>query len=85
MALPLLAIEEPTVKMTFSTVILIFRTQEHLRPRAIASLYKELETDMAMRAEDTVDENGLCLVVANYTLIFIERMRRGLNKHHAHQ
>src|SRR5579864_1542222 len=58
MALPVLAIEEPTVKMTFMVNDSPFAGQEgefktsrQIRER----LFKELETDMALRVEDTSD------------------------------
>lgn len=79
-ALPVLAIEEPTVKMTFSVNDSPFAGQEgefktsrQIRER----LFKELETDMALRVEDSVD--GKWLVSGRGELhlaILIERMRR---------
>ncbi len=79
-ALPLLAIEEPTVKMTFSVNDSPFAGQEgefktsrQIRER----LFKELETDTALRVEDT--EDGKWLVSGRGELhlaILIERMRR---------
>ena len=79
-ALPLLAIEEPTVKMTFSVNDSPFAGQEgefktsrQIRER----LVKELETDMALRVEDTPD--GKWNVSGRGELhlaILIERMRR---------
>jgi len=79
-ALPLLAIEEPTVKMTFSVNDSPFAGQEgefktsrQIRER----LMKELETDMALRVEDTTD--GKWNVSGRGELhlaILIERMRR---------
>ena len=79
-ALPVLAIEEPTVKMTFSVNDSPFAGQEgefktsrQIRER----LYKELETDTALRVEDSVD--GKWLVSGRGELhlaIVIERMRR---------
>jgi GTP-binding protein len=79
-ALPLLAIEEPTVKMTFSVNDSPFAGQEgefktsrQIRER----LFKELETDTALRVEDTDD--GKWLVSGRGELhlaILIERMRR---------
>jgi GTP-binding protein len=79
-ALPLLDIEEPTVKMIF----LInnspfggkegeFKTSSQIRGR----LYKELETDVALRVTD--NENGTWTVSGRGELhlaILIERMRR---------
>jgi len=79
-ALPLLAIEEPTVKMTFSVNDSPFAGQEgefktsrQIRER----LMKELETDTALRVEDTAD--GKWMVSGRGELhlaILIERMRR---------
>src|SRR5579885_1163839 len=61
-ALPVLAIEEPTVKMTFSVNDSPFagkegefKTSRQIRER----LYKELETDMALRVEDMPDGRWL--------------------------
>lgn len=79
-ALPLLSIEEPTVKMIF----LVndspfagkegeFKTSSQIRER----LYKELETDVALRVEDNSD--GTWTVSGRGELhlaILIERMRR---------
>ncbi len=79
-ALPLLDIEEPTVKMIF----LInnspfggkegeFKTSSQIRAR----LYKEIETDVALRVEDNTD--GTWTVSGRGELhlaILIERMRR---------
>lgn len=80
MPLPVLDIEEPTVKMTFSVNDSPFAGQEgefktsrQIRER----LMKELETDMALRVEDT--EDGKWLVSGRGELhlaIVIERMRR---------
>lgn len=79
-ALPVLAIEEPTVKMTFSVNDSPFagkegefKTSRQIRER----LFKELETDMALRVEDGPD--GKWLVSGRGELhlaILIERMRR---------
>jgi GTP-binding protein len=79
-ALPVLDIEEPTVKMTFSVNDSPFAGQEgefktsrQIRER----LFKELETDMALRVEDSPD--GKWLVSGRGELhlaIVIERMRR---------
>ncbi|MBI2416056.1 MAG: translational GTPase TypA [Candidatus Kerfeldbacteria bacterium] len=79
-ALPLLSIEEPTVKMTFTVNNSPlagkegdFSTSRQIRER----LYKELETDMALRVED--DLNGDWTVSGRGELhlaILIERMRR---------
>lgn len=79
-ALPLLNIDEPTVKMTF----LInsspfagsegeFSTSRQIRER----LYRELETDMALRVQDTSDGGWIVSGRGELHLaIFIERMRR---------
>lgn len=79
-AMPVLAIEEPTVKMTFSVNDSPFAGQEgefktsrQIRER----LFKELETDTALRVEDAPD--GKWLVSGRGELhlaIFIERIRR---------
>lgn len=79
-ALPVLAIEEPTVKMTFSVndspfagLEGEFKTSRQIRER----LFKELETDTALRVEDAPD--GKWLVSGRGELhlaIFIERIRR---------
>lgn len=81
-ALPLLDIEEPTVKMTFNVNDSPFVGEEgefvtsrQLRER----LYKELETDMALRVEDATNSNGGWVVSGRGELhlaILIERMRR---------
>lgn len=79
-ALPLLSIEEPTVRMTFSVNASPFAGQEgefktsrQIRDR----LYKALETDVALRVED--DDSGGWVVSGRGELhlaIFIERLRR---------
>lgn len=79
-ALPLLSIEQPTVKMTFGVNTSPFggqegefKTSRQIRER----LMKELETDMALRVEDSSD--GKWLVSGRGELhlaILIERMRR---------
>ncbi len=79
-ALPLIDIEEPTIKMNFSVNNSPFAGQEgdfctsrQIRER----LYKELENDMALRVED--GENGDLIVSGRGELhlaIFIERLRR---------
>ncbi len=85
-ALPLLSIEEPTVKMTFCVNDSPFggkegefSTSRQLRER----IYKELENDMALRVEDVVREDlpgGNGWVVSGrgelHLAILIERMRR---------
>jgi GTP-binding protein len=79
-ALPLLDIEEPTVKMVFMVNNSPFggregefKTSSQIRAR----LYKELETDVALRVEDNND--GTWTVKGRGELhlaIFIERIRR---------
>ncbi len=79
-ALPLMKIDEPTVKMTFSMNSSPFAGQEgefstsrQIRER----IYRELETDMALRVEDA--SAGEWIVSGRGELhlaIFIERMRR---------
>lgn len=79
-ALPLLDIEEPTVKMVFMVNNSPFgghdgefKTSSQIRAR----LYKELETDVALRVTDNTD--GTWTVYGRGELhlaIFIERMRR---------
>jgi GTP-binding protein len=79
-ALPLLDIEEPTVKMVFMVNNSPFggkegefKTSSQIRAR----LYKELETDVALKVEDNAD--GTWTVYGRGELhlaIFIERMRR---------
>lgn len=78
--LPLLKIEEPTIRMTFSVNTSpfsgkegIYKTGRELRARLI----KELETDMALRVED--DPSGGYTVSGRGELhleILIERLRR---------
>ncbi|MBI2463155.1 MAG: translational GTPase TypA [Candidatus Spechtbacteria bacterium] len=78
-ALPLLKIDEPTVKMTFSINSSPFagKEGEYSTSRQIRDrLYKELETDMALRIEDI---NGGWIASGRGELhlaILIERMRR---------
>ncbi|MES2953382.1 MAG: translational GTPase TypA [Patescibacteria group bacterium] len=79
-ALPLLDIEEPTVKMTFKINDSPFAGKEgtYSTSRQIrARLMKELETDMALRVEDGPDNTW---VVAGrgelHLAIVIERLRR---------
>ncbi|MDD2647031.1 MAG: translational GTPase TypA [Patescibacteria group bacterium] len=79
-ALPVLKIDEPTVKMIFSINSSPFAgkegqfsTSRQIRER----LYKELETDMALRVEDS--QTGEWIVSGRGELhlaILIERMRR---------
>ncbi|OGZ84494.1 MAG: GTP-binding protein TypA [Candidatus Staskawiczbacteria bacterium RIFOXYD1_FULL_39_28] len=79
-ALPLINIESPTVKMTFMVNNSPFagKEGEFSTSRQIrARLFKELETDVALRAEDTND--GKWTVSGRGELhlaILIERMRR---------
>jgi GTP-binding protein len=79
-ALPLLDIEEPTVKMIFMVNNSPFgghdgefKTSSQIRAR----LYKELETDVALRVEDNSDGSWTVKGRGELHLaIFIERMRR---------
>ncbi len=79
-ALPLLSIEEPTVKMNFMVNTSPFggkegefKTSSQIRER----LYRELETDVAMRVEDNLDGSWTVSGRGELHLaIFIERMRR---------
>jgi GTP-binding protein len=79
-ALPLLDIEEPTVKMVFMVNNSPFGGHEgefKTSSQIHARLYKELETDVALRVEDNND--GTWTVFGRGELhlaIFIERMRR---------
>lgn len=81
-ALPLLIVEEPTVRMTFSVNDSPFAGQEgefctsrQIRER----LYRELETDMALRIEDK-NQSGNGWIISGrgelHLAIFIERLRR---------
>lgn len=80
-ALPVLDIEEPTIQVTFSVNGSPFAGQEgeYKTSREIrARLYKELETDMALRVEDD-NINGGWIVSGRGELhlaILIERLRR---------
>lgn len=79
-SLPLLSIEEPTISMTFTVNTSPFagkegkyKTSRQIRER----LYKELETDVALRVKD--DPAGGWVVSGRGELhlaIFIERLRR---------
>ncbi|MBI4080310.1 MAG: translational GTPase TypA [Candidatus Levybacteria bacterium] len=79
-ALPLLAIEEPTIRMTFMVNDSPFAGQEgefktsrQIRDR----LYKELETDMALRVEDGTSGDWIVSGRGELHLaILIERLRR---------
>jgi GTP-binding protein len=78
-ALPVISIEEPTIRATFMVNSSPFagkegeyKTSRQIRDR----LYKELETDMALRVEDT--DNGWIVSGRGelHLAILIERMRR---------
>lgn len=80
-ALPLLAIEEPTIRMAFTVNNSPFAGQEgefktsrQIRDR----LMKELETDMALRVEDDITTGGWKVSGRGelHLAILIERMRR---------
>jgi len=79
-ALPLLQIEEPTIKMTFSVndSPVAGREGEFTTPRQIRErLYKELEADVALRVHEA--EEGGWIVSGRGELhlaILIERLRR---------
>jgi GTP-binding protein len=79
-ALPLLDIEEPTVKMVFMVNNSPFGGKEgefKTSSQIKARLYKELETDVALKVEDNAD--GTWTVYGRGELhlaIFIERIRR---------
>ncbi len=79
-ALPLLAIEEPTVKMTFSVNDSPFAGQEgiYTTSRQLKErLFKELETDTALHVSDSLDGGWSVLGRGELHLaIFIERLRR---------
>jgi GTP-binding protein len=79
-ALPLLSIEEPTVKMTFMINNSPFAGQEgqYSTSRQIQErLYRELETDMALKVENNAAGNWTVLGRGELHLaILIERMRR---------
>lgn len=80
MALPLIDIEEPTIKMTFNINTSPFagREGEYKTSRQIRErLYKELENDVSLRVED--EPNGKWIISGRGELhlaILIERMRR---------
>ena len=79
-ALPIMQIEEPTVKMTFGVNSSpfagkegIYTTSRQIRER----LYKELDNDVALRVEDTPDGSWIVSGRGELHLaIFIERLRR---------
>jgi len=79
-ALPLLHIDEPSVKITFLINDSPFMGKEgkYVTSRQLKErLYKELETDMALKVEDT--EDGRWIVSGRGELhltIFMERLRR---------
>lgn len=80
-ALPLLNIEEPTIRVTFTVNSSPFagREGEFKTSRQVEErLYKELETDMALRVEN--DTNAAGWVVSGrgelHLAILMERMRR---------
>ena len=79
-ALPTISIEEPTVKMTFMVNDSPFAGKEgkYTTSRQIRErLYKELETDVALRVEDSADGNWIVSGRGELHLaILIERMRR---------
>jgi len=79
-ALPLLAIEEPTVKMTFAVNDSPFagKEGEYTTSRQIRErLYTELETDMALRVIDGTQGDWIVSGRGELHLaILIERMRR---------
>ena len=79
-ALPLLSIEEPTVKMIFMVNNSPFGGHEgefKTSSQISARLYKELETDVALKVEDNSDGTWTVSGRGEFHLaIFIERMRR---------
>lgn len=80
LALPPLKVEEPTIRMTFSVnnsplggKEAKFKTSSQIRER----LYKELETDVALRVEDGLSGDWIVSGRGELHLaIFIERLRR---------
>ena len=79
--LPVLEIEQPTVKMTFSVNDSPFAGKEgdYCTSRQIQErLYKELETDMALRVDDGLAQNQWTVSGRGelHLSILIERMRR---------
>ncbi|MBL7078409.1 translational GTPase TypA [Candidatus Shapirobacteria bacterium] len=79
-ALPLLEIEEPTVKMTFEVNSSPFGAQEgvYVTSRQIKErLYQELDNDVALRVEDSLQGGWIISGRGELHLaIFIERLRR---------
>ena len=78
-ALPLLKIEEPTVKMTFKVNDSPFTGQEgeYTTSRQLQTrLFKELETDMALRVENSDMEWVVAGRGELHLAILIERLRR---------
>jgi len=79
-ALPVLAIEEPTIRVTFMVNNSPFagREGEYKTSRQIRDrLYKELETDMALRISDNIDGTWTASGRGELHLaILMERMRR---------
>jgi GTP-binding protein len=78
--LPLLQIEEPTVKMTFSVNSSPFANREgkYTTSRQIKErLFKELDNDVALRVEESADGSWIVSGRGELHLaIFIERLRR---------
>ena len=80
LALPVLKIEEPTIRMTFSVNSSPFaghegkfKTSRQIRER----LYKELETDVALKVEDSLGGDWIVSGRGELHLsILIERLRR---------
>ena len=79
-ALPILTIEKPTVKMTFRVNDAPFagREGQFVTSRQLKErLYRELESDMALRVSDGVDNDWIVSGRGELHLaIFIERLRR---------
>lgn len=79
-ALPLLEIDEPTVKMTFTVNDSPFAGREgqfNTSRQIRARLLKELETDMALRVDDSTDGKWVvCGRGELHLAILIERLRR---------
>jgi GTP-binding protein len=79
-ALPVLAVDQPTVKMLFMVNTSPFSGKEgslSTTRQVRARLYKELQTDMALRVEDAKDDTWIVSGRGELHLaILIERMRR---------